>query len=48
VGEVLELFSGVRQVVHLKEGLLLGFVLVPCHENVLSFLSFLDSKVVTW
>jgi hypothetical protein len=34
LGEVVELFSGARQVVHSEEGLLLGVVLVPCHEDV--------------
>jgi hypothetical protein len=29
LGEVSELFSGVRQVVHSEEGLLVGMVLVP-------------------
>jgi hypothetical protein len=34
LGEVLELLSRAKQVVHPNEGLLLGVVSVPCHEDV--------------
>jgi hypothetical protein len=33
LGEVLEMLSGARQVVHPKEGLLLGIVSVSYHED---------------
>jgi hypothetical protein len=35
LGEVLELLSGARQVVHPKKGLLLGIVSVLYHEDVI-------------
>jgi hypothetical protein len=47
LGEILELISGFivkEQVVHPEEGLLLGVVSIPCHEDII--ISFLESKVI--
>jgi hypothetical protein len=43
LGEILELLSGAM---HPKEGLILGIISVPCHEDVIICLSFLGSKVI--